>query len=654
MPVLAALLAGVGIPVRERAVAVRQGDDFRIGDDVIAAKWSVAEGRLHELTILDLSHHAEIHFAQPFAILLQDGTIYDVGNLAIKGEPARHELLPRPSAGRLADAVHGDEFEIPLVSADGSLRIAWRIVVLDGSSYLRQVAAITAVGRDVPISQVKLLDLQLAGARVCGSVDGSPIVAENLFLGFEHPMARTRVRAGHATGWIERTQPLRAGQQITYSTVIGVARSGQMRRDFLAYLEGERAHPYRTFLHYNSWYDLGYFTPYDEASALDRVNAVGTELQQKRGVQLDSFLFDDGWDNHRSLWQFNTGFPNGFARVSAAVEQYGAGLGVWMSPWGGYAKPRQERIEFGRAAGYEIVAGGYALSGSKYYGAFRDVALEMVRRYGVNQFKFDGTGNVNSVFPGSQFDSDFAAAIQLIGELRAARPDLYINLTTGTWPSPFWLNYADSIWRGGEDDSTAGVGPYRERWITYRDAQTYERVVQGGPLFPISSLMLVGLLYAQHHGQLNQDPEHAFRHEVRSYFGSGTQLQEMYITPQLLSASNWDDIAEAAKWSRANSGVLRDTHWIGGHPAWLEIYGWAAWTPQKGILVLRNPSDGAQTIQLRLQDAFELPTGVPEQYVAKSPWKEDAQQPPVALKAHVAHAFRLAPFEVLTLDVAPQ
>jgi hypothetical protein len=26
--------------------------------------------------------------------------------------------------------------------------------------------------------------------------------------------------------------------------------------------------------------------------------------------------------------------------------------------------------------------------------------------YGVNQFKIDGTGNVNSVFPGSSFDSD--------------------------------------------------------------------------------------------------------------------------------------------------------------------------------------------------------------------------------------------------------
>ena len=186
-----------------------------------------------------------------------------------------------------------------------------------------------------------------------------------------------------------------------------------------------------------------------------------------------------------------------------------------------------------------------ALSGPRYYAGFRDVCLEMIRRYGVNQFKFDGTGNANSVFKGSQFDSDFAAAIHLIGELRAAKPDLFVNLTTGTWPSPFWLMHADSIWRGGEDDSTAGVGPYRERWITYRDADTYQHVVENGPLYPLNSLMLHGMIYAQDHKQLKSDPDNDFRNEVRSYFGTGTQLQEMYITPSLLTQANWDDLAEA-------------------------------------------------------------------------------------------------------------
>ena len=110
-----------------------------------------------------------------------------------------------------------------------------------------------------------------------------------------------------------------------------------MRRDFLAYLEKERAHPYRTFLHYNSWYDLGYFTPYTATDAVDRINAFGHELTDKRGVQLNSFLFDDGWDKHDSLWKFNSGFPDGFTPLKNAAQKYDADPGVWMSPWGGYS-----------------------------------------------------------------------------------------------------------------------------------------------------------------------------------------------------------------------------------------------------------------------------------------------------------------------------
>jgi hypothetical protein len=376
-------------------------------------------------------------------------------------------------------------------------------------------------------------------------------------------------------------------------------------------------------------------------------------LTEKRGVKLDSFLFDDGWDKHDSLWKFNAGFPDGFTPLKRAAEHYGADPGVWMSPWGGYSKPKQERIAFGKSAGYEIVGGGYALSGPKYYAAFRNVALEMIEKYGVNQFKFDGTGNVDSVFPGSRFDSDFSAMIHLIGELRAAKPDLFVNLTTGTWPSPFWVMHADSIWRGGEDDLTAGVGNYRERWITYRDAETYERVVQLGPMYPLNSLMLHGMIYARDHKDLDKDPGNDFRNEIRSYFGTGTQLQEMYITPSLLTSRNWDDLAEAAKWSRANADVLKDTHWVGGDPAWLEVYGWASWTPRKGILVLRNPSDHEGTIRLRLQDVFELPPNARRVYSARSPWKDDAGRPAIVLRAEEAHEFHLAAFQVLTLDILP-
>lgn len=635
-------------------VATQVGDSFHLENRAIGAKWSVTEGKVSSLVVTDRMHRTELHVAAPFAIFLKDGSIYDASVLKLIGRPTRHELTPRPDASRFADRLHGEEFDLPLESGDHSLRLVWSLILLDGSSYLRQIFTITAVGHDLPTSRVELIDLPLPGSRVSGSVAGSPIVTESLFVGFEHPLSKSKVTGDRATAWMDRDLPLRAGQSITYSSVIGVVRTGQMRRSFLAYVERERAHPYRTFLHYNSWYDLGYFTPYDQAAALDRVNKFGEELTQKRGVKLDSFLFDDGWDNHKTLWKFNDGFPNGFVPVKEAAERYGADPGVWMSPWGGYSKPKQERVEFGKVAGYEIVANGYALSGPKYYDAFRDVCMDMIHKNGVNQFKFDGTGNVNTVFPGSRFDSDFSAAIHLIGELRVAKPDVFINLTTGTWPSPFWLIYADSIWRGGEDDDAAGVGTFRERWITYRDTETYRNIVQNGPLFPLNSLMLHGMIYAKYRKQLDNDPGNDFRNEIRSYFGTGTQLQEMYITPSLLTHANWDDLAEAAKWARANAEVLKDTHWIGGDPTWLEVYGWASWTPRKGILVLRNPSDQAKTIRVRLQDAFELPPGAAQAYSAKSPWREDASGRALLLRAQERHDFHLAPFEVLTLDIVPQ
>jgi hypothetical protein len=276
-----------------------------------------------------------------------------------------------------------------------------------------------------------------------------------------------------------------------------------------------------------------------------------------------------------------------------------------------------------------------------------------VRDYGVNQFKFDGTGNADRVVPGSSFDSDFAAAIHLIAELRALKPGLYINLTTGTYPSPFWLRYADSIWRGGEDHEFLGVGPKREQWITYRDADTYAHIVLLGPLYPLNSLMLHGMIYAKHAKNLDTDPQRDFKNEVRDYFGNGTQLQEMYITPSLLSTENWDTLAEAAAWSRANADVLVDTHWIGGDPALLEVYGWASWSPKKAILVLRNPSDKAQDVAIDIERAFELPAKTPRAYTLHSPWKEDREQPGVSVVGGLPHMFSLKPFEVLALEGAP-
>ena len=112
----------------------------------------------------------------------------------------------------------------------------------------------------------------------------------------------------------------------------------------MTYIERERAHPYRTFLHYNSWFDIGFFTPYTQQDALDRIHEIGDELNKKRGVTLDSFLFDDGWDDHNDLWKIRADFKDGFTPLKEAAAEYGTAPGVWLSPWGGYGPAKKERV----------------------------------------------------------------------------------------------------------------------------------------------------------------------------------------------------------------------------------------------------------------------------------------------------------------------
>jgi hypothetical protein len=686
LAVLIATIHAAPAPVVE---AAREGDALTLSNDAISATWSVAGGSLHWQSLTNRwTAITEALDGSVFELIPKEGPVLRSSDFRIVGAPVIEEIAAVANSSRAADHLPGRQLRLELEDPSGQIRVAWKAMLRDGANYIRQEVTVHALNKPFALAQIVLVDANLPGAEVSGHVKGSPVVAGALsaenqsaeirpaptrsaptrftqtrsaqtwFLGFEHPLSDCRVRAGRASCWLSRELPLQAGQSVTYSAVFGVAHPGQLRRDFLQYVELERAHPYRTFLHYNSWYDLGFFDRYTEQQAVAVVQSFGEQLTRQRGVKLDSFLYDDGWDDTTTLWKFNPGFPNGLAKVAQTAATFGAAPGIWLSPWGGYDKPKQQRLASARAQGFETNEGGLALSGPKYYRYFRDTCLEMIGKYGVNQFKFDGTGNANEVIKGSQFDSDFDAAIHLIGELRAKKPDLYVNLTTGTYPSPFWLFYADSIWRGGGDHSFAGVGSNRQRWITFRDSQTYRWVVEEGPLFPINSLMLHGMIFARYAERLGVDPGHDFPDEVHSYFGTGTQLQEMYITPTLLSPENWDVLAEAAKWSRANASTLKDSHWIGGDPARLEVYGWASWSPEKAILTLRNPSDHPQDFTANLSQLLELPADRTGAFSARTPWKSlsgknDAAKPALTISAGEEHTFHLQPFEVLTLELVP-
>ncbi|GAB7524021.1 alpha-amylase family protein [Paraburkholderia sp. 2C] len=632
------------------------GAQHTFGNAAIALQWTIGDGRLHGFALADRVHARMSGITEPFTLRFADGRALRLADL-IPVAPLRTEpLAADPAASRIASGIAGVRVAVMLRDASGRLRIEWSVEQRDGSPYLRMHLAITAAAEPLRVSAVSLLETETPGARTTGTIDGLPVSVDHVYLGCEDPLSQSDL-TGETAGLrftMKRTLPIEPGKTVVYSTVAGVARDGQLRRDFASYLERERAHPSRAFLHYNSWFDIGYLTRYTQAQALERIAAIGRALHDERGVTIDGFVFDDGWDDYSGNWSFSDAFPHGFEPLCKAAARYGAAPGAWLSPWGGYGPPRDERVARGAAAGLETVGNGFALSGAHYYRRFHQVTMDLLRRHGIRHFKFDGTGNANSVFPGSRFDSDWDAAIALIADIRREAPDAFINLSTGTLPSPFWLRHADTIWRGGQDFGFAGIGSDREQSITYRDTQIYRNVVLQSPLFPLNSLMLHGMICARENTRLNSSEGADFAHDAHAFFGSGTQLQELYVTPSLIGDRAWDTLADAAKWARGAAGVLRDNHWIGGAPDELDVYGWAAWTPSKAIVTLRNPDSRTRQTVLDLRAQLQLPADAQARFEAHTRWSEVGRPNVIAqLDADTRQTIDLAPFEVLTLELDP-
>jgi len=662
LPVVLTCLAGPAAALDDPAASpdAARGrashDRLELGNRVIRCVWQTDGGRMGPLAVTNRHTNQVLRLTKGFLprVVMGDERTIDLADLGPR-RAARLETIQPEAAGVPAQTRHpGRRLTAVFRDEAAGLDLVWSAELRDGLNYIVQSLELTAT-KDTKIQELVFVDTPIDGAKQLGRVDGSVVVCGHIFLAVEHPLAKNTVdKNSHVRCALPRGSVLGAGQTWRYTSVFGVVAPGQLRRGFLAYLERRRAHPYRPFLHYNNWYDVTLARPRErvtEPECLKAIEFFGRELVRSRGVKLDAFVWDDGWDDFNSLWGFHKGFPNGFKKLKAAAARYGAAQGVWMSPWGGYSRAKKMRIAFGKSRGYETNASGFSMAGARYGKAFRDVCLNMMREQGVVFFKFDGMGGGNKTTGArAEMADDVDAVLELTRTLRRENPDVFISATVGTWASPFWTFYADSIWRQGGDTGFHGKGDTRQQWITYRDMWCYDRIVQLGPLYPLNSLMLHGPCISDRRAPARMvRDEKSVADEIWTFFGSGTNLQELYISPHLLTPTMWDELAAAAKWSRANTGALVDTHWIGGDPGRGDVYGWASWQPRGGIVVLRNPSDKPGTCELELARDLELPDQHLTDYRLKSP--RPAQRIG-SLRAASVESLRieLEPFEVLVFE----
>ena len=266
-----------------------------------------------------------------FRLVLTNANSIRASDFKLSGPVRTEALSANLNASRFAERLPGRQLQAELVSADGNIHVTWHAVLRDGSRYLREQFSFGAKTEPVPLNGIMLLETPLVNARATGTVDGSPVVTNTAFFGVEHPLSINRGEMGYVRCFLPRGTSLLAGENYECSLVLGFTPKGQMRRGFLAYLERERAHPYRPFLHYNSWYDIGYFSKYDEKAALNVINTFGEELVVKRGVKLDSFLFDDGWDDTRPV-AVSSAFPTASRRCGRRPPNTGRRRGSGFRP----------------------------------------------------------------------------------------------------------------------------------------------------------------------------------------------------------------------------------------------------------------------------------------------------------------------------------
>ncbi|MEG1577711.1 MAG: discoidin domain-containing protein [Oscillospiraceae bacterium] len=543
--------------------------------------------------------------------------------------PALTSLSGDPAAIRLSERDAGKKVSATFRYQSEALTfdVVWSAILRDGNCNVQQKFDITPVSGSFNMKYAKLIDVTLPDAVVVGKDNGQTVVAGNVFMGIENPMAVAAVNGNRVSIQMEKAdEVISVGKTLHYTQSIGVVPEGQLRRGFLYYIQRERVHYRRPVLHYVSWFDMvgGFNGPQNEQNAMDRINIIGKEMVTDRGVKWDSFLLDDNWDDPAAqpVWNLHpTNFPNQFQNLKAATEGYGFQMGAWFSPFGGYeansATRRNSNPDMERGSN------GFSLSGPKYNEAVRNMTFDMVDKQGVNLFKIDGIGGgLHTPGPTQANRKDYEALLQLLLDIRVHRPDYTVYVTVGTWSSPYWYWYADAIWRDGDDTPKVPVGNARQQVLTGRDSFVYSLNVKENILHPIAELSAGGFTFSLKNvnggsGDIdlsNLQTRKETKDDMRWFFASGYSLQEMPIAvtdiDKMAAADKgffWDNLAEYAKWSRNNIDLLSDSHMV-GDPTALEVYGYASWSPSKGVLALRNPNAMSQTYTVNPRAVFDMPT----------------------------------------------
>lgn len=514
---------------------------------------------------------------------------------------------------------------------------------------------------------------------------GQPIYIQGMFFGCEFPAADTEIVNG--TGFMryysgKTFSRLKGDNQlttddkyVTWQTVAGAARSTEqevIQADFFEYIKSI-ATPSEFRTQYNSWFDNMMLI--DDKNILESFIEIDRELNKAEASPLDSYVVDDGWNayndgtipagehkksgskiNTEGFWTFNEKFPNELTTSSELVRKFGSNFGVWVGPRGGYNF-------YGYLANIIQQAGKGSKAGNSidvadrvYVDNFTKMAVDWQERFDVNYWKWDGfadnaqynhfnnVGGADGVPVYSETNHHMVGGYHQmyhvtdlweawIDLMEAARQsaekenidDLWISLTCYVNPSPWYLQWANSVWlQCTADQRDASFGTTKmNKQITYRDACYYDFLKNHQFQFPLQNLYNHDPVYGKEGTGMtvNTATDEDFQNYLYMLSTRGTAFWELYYSDSIMTDGKYEITGEFLEWAEANYRMLKNSKMIGGKPdvtklnnfdsneAQAEAYGFSCFDGTDGIISLRNPSANAdKTIKF----TFDRTMGVAE------------------------------------------
>ena len=456
---------------------------------------------------------------------------------------------------------------------------------------------------------------------------GQPFYIDSLFFGCEFPGADSRIVYG--TGRIKFYLGKNVG--VNYRcpiTVMGAAKdntAAEVKKAFGEYLDFISTDISLRFT-YNSWFDnMG-------KTSAENISKVFAEVNEKLSAQgvpaLDSYVVDDGWCDYKAdFWTFNKKFPDGFSDLAEQCRTVGSSLGMWISPRGGYNKYIRKfgkKMEKAGNGFFNEEAEEICCASEKYIDKLADFMIEQTNQYNINCFKIDGFATQTCNEPehdhlsGGRYDMYYVTDmwfkwVEAFKKYRASSEQAskaWINLVSYVNPSPFWLQWVNSIWIQNSEDiafaENCDEQSKAEAEMTYRDARYFDAFVNRAYQLPLKAVYNHEPIYAK--GAEVEYTDEEFEKYLYWCAVRGQSLNELYLSPEMLSDNKWASLAKVMQFQRENKDILKNAVFIGGNPEENNIYTFISWSEEgEGIIALRNPSEEDTPLTLTLNVLMGVP-----------------------------------------------